>query len=887
MSPVIRARAFALRAIARALSFATVLLSPLCAQSVSQTITWAASPQLVASNVAVRPATQSLLHSFNTPWNAIQGHPPGTTSAGDGLWDPVARQVYPSVVNFLNAKCPNFVYRYPGGTVSNTFNWKDSIVQPATSRPQQWVSSWGLYVTPDFGFDEFMKFVSQVRGQVALTINLSMTPQDAADWVEYCNAPDDGNHPWAALRAANGHPAPYNVRYWELGNEMDSNSEFLWTTSQYINAAVPIATAMRAVDPNIQIVGHTASGGNLGTSTWYNWHRTLLADPNLGPLMSGMALHIYYDGNGVSVKGADATFTGTVINDASPKPVWITEHAKDLNYQQGTQNDQTTWPQNTLMPGTVASSDMLLAFNYHPQVTMAHWHALGGVGPWRPFNTVDSATGTYSNTLGTQPIAYAFALLGKYLPGKTVLTTAVYTPNNSSYSGGYDVRGIALQDADGKGLYVAATNRHTAGYATQVTLPGLAAGNYVAVREHVGGADAGASGVIRDYFNLAVTASDTNGVFTFNLPHQSAAVVQPIDLNQLINPSMETDANANGIPDNWTVRTAGGATGTVSLVSGTSFDGVKNANLAITNGTGSLQLSTTGNSALGSTGFVGQHSNDYFLASACVRANNLDANGALVRVQIFQKDAQGQNVFVQGINSTAITGTSSGWVTLTVPAFRPNDYIQAGYTFNYLEVIVQTKSATGSVDCDALGLVQLANQLVNSSLETDANGNGIPDNWDVRISSGSSGTVQRLSGSAENGDFYARLTKTGGTGAVSIAQSSWNNANLNTNGYVLNRAAQSFAASAFIRSNGLDSAGAWLRIQIFQKNPDGTLTFVKGINSPIVTGTTGWTKVTVPAFCPQDYIGAGATLGRIEAAVQTSSLAGSADVDDINLHLEP
>ena len=47
----------------------------------------------------------------------------------------------------------------------------------------------------------------------------------AADWVEYCNAPNDGSNPrggvdWAAERARNGHAAPYGVKYRELGNEL-------------------------------------------------------------------------------------------------------------------------------------------------------------------------------------------------------------------------------------------------------------------------------------------------------------------------------------------------------------------------------------------------------------------------------------------------------------------------------------------------------------------------------------------------------------------------------------------------------------------------------------------------------------------------------------------
>ncbi|MHB1157792.1 MAG: hypothetical protein ACYC26_13275 [Phycisphaerales bacterium] len=514
----------------------------------TQTITWSSSVRIAAGNTEIRSASQSLLLGFNTQWNAVQGIP-GTST---GLWDEVSRQVDQNVINFLKAYCRGDLYRYPGGGTANTFNWKDSI-QPLNYRTAQWVDSWSMYVVPDFGFDEFMQLMSQVGGQAVLTINMGMTPQDAADWVEYANAPNDGSNPgggtdWAAARAANGHSAPYNIRRWELGNELDTDPLYAWTAQQYIAAAVPIIDAMRSIDPTVQIVAHVASGSNLGQPTWFDWHRALLNDPNLGPRLSGLSLHMYYNGNGVSVKAADTNFTRTTVDDVSPKPVWVTEHAEDLDYAHNLQADQTSWPLTTGMVGAYSSADMLLAFDHHAHVELAQWHALGGTGPWRPFNTVDPVTGKYSDAFGIRPCTYALGLLNQYLPGKAVLNTTVYTPNASNYNGGYDVRGVALRDADGQGLYVAAMNRHTADYPVAVTLPGLAAGNYAAMREYVGGDDAGVSGIIRHYSNMKVTDAGSDGSFTFTLPHQSVAVVRPLGVNQILTPDLEADANSDGIP---------------------------------------------------------------------------------------------------------------------------------------------------------------------------------------------------------------------------------------------------------------------------------------------------------------------------------------------------
>ena len=55
------------------------------------------------------------------------------------------------------------------------------------------------------------------------------TPEEAAQWIEYCNGP--ASSPMGKLRAANGHPAPYNVaKHWEAGNELWGKWQVNWTT---------------------------------------------------------------------------------------------------------------------------------------------------------------------------------------------------------------------------------------------------------------------------------------------------------------------------------------------------------------------------------------------------------------------------------------------------------------------------------------------------------------------------------------------------------------------------------------------------------------------------------------------------------------------------------
>jgi alpha-L-arabinofuranosidase len=97
-----------------------------------------------------------------------------------------------------------------------------------------------------------------------ITLARNIRAQDAADFVEFVNSPDDGNHPWAALRAAYGHPAPYGVRFWALGNEVIADKHYFpdvnaWLDGYSINGvsvwdgALNIRNAMKAVDSTIEV----------------------------------------------------------------------------------------------------------------------------------------------------------------------------------------------------------------------------------------------------------------------------------------------------------------------------------------------------------------------------------------------------------------------------------------------------------------------------------------------------------------------------------------------------------------------------------------------------------------------------------------------------------
>ncbi len=130
----------------------------------------------------------------------------------DGEW----RLNEPVVEAMRQLNPPNV--RWPGGCFADIYHWKDGIGSKA-GRPTVVNTLWGG-VTEDnsFGTHEFMDLVRALDADPIVVGNVgSGTVQEMAEWWEYMNHP--GKSPMADLRAANGHPEPWNVRFWGVGNE--------------------------------------------------------------------------------------------------------------------------------------------------------------------------------------------------------------------------------------------------------------------------------------------------------------------------------------------------------------------------------------------------------------------------------------------------------------------------------------------------------------------------------------------------------------------------------------------------------------------------------------------------------------------------------------------
>jgi alpha-N-arabinofuranosidase len=108
--------------------------------------------------------------------------------------------------------------RWPGGCFADDYHWKDGV-GPKGKRPRKVNMMWGMVEEDNsFGTDEFLKLCEIIGCEPYLAANVGTgSPEEMESWIEYCNY--NGNSNLSKLRADNGHPAPYHVRYWGIGNE--------------------------------------------------------------------------------------------------------------------------------------------------------------------------------------------------------------------------------------------------------------------------------------------------------------------------------------------------------------------------------------------------------------------------------------------------------------------------------------------------------------------------------------------------------------------------------------------------------------------------------------------------------------------------------------------
>ena len=191
-----------------------------------------------------------------------------------------------------------------GGNYTSNYSWYEAVGDP-DRRPPDWDYAWNQMQTNDIGPDEFAEFCKLIGVEPYISVNAGLgDAHSAAQEVEYMNGA--ASTPMGALRAKNGHPAPYHVRFWNIGNEPWGSWQIGRTDLKYFMLKHnEFAKGMRKVDPSIILI---ASG-------------EMLEDGQVPG-----ALRSKYVGNLAGAYGSDFDWTGGFLKDCWGNFDGIAEH---------------------------------------------------------------------------------------------------------------------------------------------------------------------------------------------------------------------------------------------------------------------------------------------------------------------------------------------------------------------------------------------------------------------------------------------------------------------------------------------------------------------------------------------------------------------------------
>ena len=179
------------------------------------------------------------------------------------------------------------IVRYPGGNFVSNYHWQDGVGPERIPRMEL---AWRRLEPNTFGTNEFMDFVRKLGAEPYFAVNMGTgTIEEAQRWVEYTNV--EGGSYYAELRKKHGHPEPYGIEYWSLGNEMDGFWQMGHLSAEdYAKKAREAAKLMKRTDPDILLVA--AGSSNYRPHADPNeWNETILDE--LKDVVDYIAIHIY------------------------------------------------------------------------------------------------------------------------------------------------------------------------------------------------------------------------------------------------------------------------------------------------------------------------------------------------------------------------------------------------------------------------------------------------------------------------------------------------------------------------------------------------------------------------------------------------------------------
>jgi len=343
---------------------------------------------------------------------------------GDSVNVPKKDRIRLDVVEALKKiKIPNL--RWPGGCFADEYHWRDGI-GPRDQRPKMVNTNWGG-VTEDnsFGTHEFLELCELLGTEPYIAGNVgSGTVEEMSKWVEYLNF--SGESPMTTIRKQNGHPEPWKVSFWGVGNEnwgcggnmtaefyADQYKRYASYTKNYPGMALKKIAGGASVDD-------------------YNWTETLMRKIPLN-MMWGISLHHYTIPRNWSDKGSATSFDekeyfatmkqclrmeelvtkhSTIMDKYDPSKrvaLVVDEWGIWTNVEPGT-NPGFLYQQNSLRDALIAGTTLNIFNNHSDRVRMANLA--------QTINVLQSLILTRGNAILLTPTYHVFDLYKAHMDAK-------------------------------------------------------------------------------------------------------------------------------------------------------------------------------------------------------------------------------------------------------------------------------------------------------------------------------------------------------------------------------------------------------------------------------------------------------------------------------------
>lgn len=380
--------------------------------------------------------------------------------------------------------------RWPGGCFADEYHWRDGI-GPRDKRPVKVNTNWGgVPENNAVGTHEYFDLIEQLGADAYVNGNLGTgSPQETSEWIEYMTS--EGKSSLAQLRAKNGHPAPFKVAYFAVGNESwgcGGNMRPQYYTDLYRQYEA-FMKAPKQWRPKM-----IASGGTGEDITWTD---TLSRD--LKGKTDAISFHYYtlptgkWDVKGAATGFDEGQWASTMANTMRMED-FITSHVAVLDrndpekkigffvdewgtwydVEKGT-NPGFLYQQNTLRDAVLAAVNFNIFHAHADRVRMTNIAQM--------VNVLQAMILTDQDKMVLTPTYWAYKM---YVPFQGAASLPVLLSNNTLYgTAGKTVPGISASAArakDGK-VYVALVNTNPR-EATDVVL-NVAGSNVSSVRGEV------------------------------------------------------------------------------------------------------------------------------------------------------------------------------------------------------------------------------------------------------------------------------------------------------------------------------------------------------------------------------------------------------------------